>query len=446
MFDYVCAYICIINIQQLGSWLIFLSHINLSWIILLLDFNFFIFLFFFFRLDSLFQSLAHYTGLRSASSDDWADKLNHVYTVLLLILSACVLITRQYVGSSISCWNPGEADKSHHITYAENYCWVSDTFVVSDDERFPNVDENVNHQRISYYQWIPFILIFQAFLFKLPNLIWRLFNGKAGINLEKLVALAHETQFGNYADREKIISHIAHYTNKWITINQELKETSCIKFRQQMAKHACFLCNQKEGTFLTGLYLVSKMFYFTNVIVQFYILDIFLWPEDFNGWDVVMKAFKTGRLTQSSVFPRVTFCDFQVRSVSKHQFRIQCVLPINMFNEKIFLMFWLWFLFVAVCTGLSLLKTIYVSICKKDYTHFAEKYLRCVSVEEDKGSTPDNFFKDFTMKYLKRDGIFVMKVIGRASTDIVVMDLMESLWNIYTSKPKRFNPILSTGV
>lgn len=393
------------------------------------------------RLEKLFGSLARYTGLRSASSDDWSDKLNHVYTVLFLIVSACVLITRQYVGKAISCWNPGEADKSHHITYAENYCWVSDTFVVDNNEAFPRVDEKVNHKRISYYQWVPFILIFQAFLFKLPSLMWRLFINKAGINLEKLVDMAHETQFGNYANREKIITHIAHYMDKWITISQNLKVGSCADCRHQVAVNACLLCNRKEGTLLTGLYLFSKLLFFLNVVIQFYLLDIFLWPEGYNGLEVLLNAFKSGRLDQSPVFPRVTFCDFQVRSISQHHFRIQCVLPINMFNEKIFLMFWLWFLFVAACTGISLLRTTYTSICKKNFTQYATQYLHYVNKEEDT-------VKKFTSKYLKRDGIFILKVIGRISTDIVVTELMEKLWYIYNKNPPNIflNGIQSTNV
>jgi len=46
----------------------------------------------------------------------------------------------------------------------------------------------------------------------------------------------------------------------------------------------------------------------------------------------------------------------QVRRLGAvHRYTIQCVLPINLFNEKIYLFLWFWMVFVAIVTAISAL-------------------------------------------------------------------------------------------
>ena len=48
-------------------------------------------------------------------------------------------------------------------------------------------------QVITYYQWIPVILIMQGTLFYLPSLIWRINSGKSGLNINKISVLLSGT-------------------------------------------------------------------------------------------------------------------------------------------------------------------------------------------------------------------------------------------------------------
>lgn len=39
------------------------------------------------------------------------------------------------------------------------------------------------YRQISYYQWVPFFMLLQAFLYYIPCLMWRLMSDKSGISL-----------------------------------------------------------------------------------------------------------------------------------------------------------------------------------------------------------------------------------------------------------------------
>ena len=41
----------------------------------------------------------------------------------------------------------------------------------------------------------------------------------------------------------------------------------------------------------------------------------------------------------------------------------------------------------------------------------------------------------FTESYLRKDGLFVLKLVAKNSTDLVVADIVAALWENYRSKP-----------
>jgi len=62
----------------------------------------------------------------------------------------------------------------------------------------------------------------------------------------------------------------------------------------------------------------------------------------------------------------------QVRRLGAvHRYTIQCVLPINLFNEKIYMFLWFWTVFVAIVTAISALSWLFniVYIKRKQYVH-----------------------------------------------------------------------------
>jgi hypothetical protein len=48
------------------------------------------------------------------------------------------------------------------------------------DEPFHQVNRK---QVLPYYQWVPFILMFQAVCFLIPNVIWHTFSKSSGVDI-----------------------------------------------------------------------------------------------------------------------------------------------------------------------------------------------------------------------------------------------------------------------
>ena len=57
-------------------------------------------------------SFATYARLKGRYDDDWIDRLNHLYTTIILIIFTIVVSTKQYVGEPIHCWCPAQFEES----------------------------------------------------------------------------------------------------------------------------------------------------------------------------------------------------------------------------------------------------------------------------------------------------------------------------------------------
>ena len=73
-----------------------------------------------------------------------------------------------------------------------SYCWVRGTYYLPHDEYVPTEEElnqsDGSHKNITYYQWVPAILLVQALLFYLPYFVWtNLGPPSCGIDLHSLI-------------------------------------------------------------------------------------------------------------------------------------------------------------------------------------------------------------------------------------------------------------------
>lgn len=330
------------------------------------------------RMPTVSHGLFKWLFWRGATLEDLADRINHFWTFGLLLLFACIVSWKQGYNRPINCWVPAQFTDAM-TRYTEETCWNSYFIVYPQDlekaeeeilemsnitinsgYRFRHVDDalipfvtskkiGINDDLLTkmsttrtVYQWLPIILCFQAFLFKLPNILMYILHSYSGISFEKIAGLTSGYQNMNHQERGVICKQIARYVFNW-----------CGLFG-----------NWLPWRLLTLLWLLVKVLYCVNIVAQMCLVDTLLKTTDppvdnsTSYGDIVGRNLFENNATlwkTSPSFPRVVFCDFNIRQLMNiHFFAVQCNLSANYFNEFIYMFLWVWLLFVAVVTCLSL--------------------------------------------------------------------------------------------
>lgn len=151
---------------------------------------------------------------------------------------------------------------------------------------------------------------------------------------------------------------------------------------------------------------------------------------------VLSKMWRGKSWSTSDRFPRVTLCDFPIRVMGNIQrYTVQCSLPLNLFNEKIYIFIWFWFVFVAIATVVSLVVWCILSLYLPQEVRYVKSRLVAMDAM-DKGDTSKSVTK-FVRHFLRRDGLLLVRLVGKNSSDLIAAELLCGLWKHYkTNKHK----------
>ena len=360
--------------------------------------------------------------------------LNRLYCVIFLIILIILVGSKQYVGKPIACWCPAMFTRQH-VKYADDYCWISNTYYVDFKSDIPSGKELRTENEIEYYQWVPLILAFQAFLFYLPRIIWKQFGSYTFINIKKILIMAEDATYLIGAKRDEAIEDIVSYLEKYIQI-RNCASSSYRKMdilREQMAK-----VGLHYGNCLVLLFMMTSILYMMSAMAQFVLLDVFLGNDFKNfGFDFIAMIFKGKELEDTRRFPRVTFCDLDVRQMTNVQtWTVQCSLPINLFNEKLF--FFDWFMLVVMITMnsihcLCLFILIFLPSCTENFIcNFLE--LGDFSSQQRNLQKFREVQHDFVRNYLRNDGAFIIWLLRNKTNPIITAEIVNRLWNSYSKQ------------
>nr|CAD2189046.1 unnamed protein product [Meloidogyne enterolobii] len=363
--------------------------------------------------------------------------LHSYFTFNFLIGLAILLSYKQFGGRPIECMTPAGFSSSW-TDYTENYCYTANTYFVAIDKAeqiIVNIsDEERRERRISYYQWIPFFLIFQAGCFKVPALIWKYFHAQSGMKVGEILRIATSEANSDPTIRADNINSLCNHLQKVLKFHRrlEMKNSPSQIFRLLNMKYSAY--------YVTLVYLLSKCLFFINVTGQLNFLNRYLFGSNdnfgFEFWRNLLHWNSTF-WKESGVFPRVTWCDFDVREMGQSvNHTVQCVLVLNVFMEKAFMLLWdgiqFWQLLLWLILVLGLF---YGYLSTASAEHFIFNHLEMAGeplFDKDPNILQPKQIQQcvakFIVKYLKTDGLFILRLIAQHADVQMSTQLIYKMW------------------
>ncbi|RWS23996.1 innexin-like protein [Leptotrombidium deliense] len=294
----------------------------------------------------LFDSLKAFVKQPSCIIDNQLFRLHYKFTVLILVAFSIMVTARQYFGDPIDCISRDDVPNN----LLDTFCWIHTTFSLEDSWKkqvgvevpYPGVDKSLpNSKKVyhAYYQWVCFVLFFQAAFFYVPRYIWKAYEG--GRMKSLMLGLNSPV------------------------IDEESKK----KNLPLLVKYLEYNINNHNGGF--WMYVFAEVLNLVNVLVQMVAMDRFLHGEfmtygfkvlAFTEWDFSVRYDPMIR-----VFPRLTKCTFHrfgsSGDIQKHD--AMCILPINIINEKVYIFLWFWFCFLLIATLFGLVYRLMIIMIPK---------------------------------------------------------------------------------
>jgi len=379
-------------------------------------------------------------ALTERNDDDAYDRLSLRWTAGLFALFVIIVSTSNFVGDPIHCWVPAYFHGSWE-KYVDSYCWVRNTYYYPFQEDIPRDHTEREKHPIIYYQWVPLILMVQGLFFYLPIVFWRNLNTTTGIDVNDIVETAEKVEKAEDLDeRSKLLRLLAAQMKRSLRI---LKNPHVLPGKytlKSFIRSCCGVCHSRGGSFLTVLYLFIKLIFVANAVGQLWLTNAFLgpWQYEYYGFHVIQAMYNGVDWTQSPRFPRVTLCDLDVRRLgNNHKYTVQCVLTINLFNEKIYLFLWFWMVMVAFISAFGFIMWFASTFVFKDDFKYVYKYL-CL---------PNHLFipthkadramlHHFLDEYLRRDGVLVVRLIDYNTNKITMSNFLSMLYEDWITKDK----------
>lgn len=284
--------------------------------------------------------LKYLTKIDFVTIDDLVFRLHYRFTFISLLVCSVLITGEQFFGKPIKCIKGGDVPEK----LLETYCWVEGTFTLPKGllkaigtevaapgiEQFYEKDEIIEH---AYYQWVCVVLFLQGLAFYVTRMLWKGW------------------------ERGKI-KHLIMDLNKVILKAdvKKIKEDTLVEYLSK---------NRGRHNAYAFRYFICEVLNLFNVIIQMIFVNWFLGGEFSKyGIDVLKYIDRDpGEVDpMAKVFPKLTKCTFRRFGPSGDVmiFDNLCLIPLNILNEKIYIVLWFWFYILLIFSGLMVLYRIVI--------------------------------------------------------------------------------------
>ncbi|XP_033330436.2 optic ganglion reduced [Megalopta genalis] len=277
----------------------------------------------------LLGDLGQYLKWQEITTDSMVFRLHNHFTAVLLFTCSMVITATQYVGNPINCIVQGLP--THPIN---TYCWITSTFTMPDafnrqvglEVAHPGVANDFGdvdaRKYYTYYQWVCFVLFFQAVMCYVPQWLWNMWEG--GLINALVMGMNHGLDQDENIQKKKSV-----LTDYLMT---HIKSHNMYAYRYFACEALCLV----------------------NIFLQMYLMNRFF-DGEFLSYGLRVLQFSEAPQEERVdpmvyVFPRVTKCIFHkygpTGTIQKHD--SLCILPLNIVNEKTYIFIWFWFTILSV--------------------------------------------------------------------------------------------------
>jgi hypothetical protein len=335
---------------------------------------------------------------------DIADKLTWKITAqILVVLILIVFNAKEFVNKVISCavpmyFSPNQEEYANEICFITNKYYVNENHEIflhkSNETLISNsllknnfngtitINDRTKVQNVSYYLWIPYILLLQGFLFLVPEKLWYLtLNFHTKIDIKDL--LRASLVFENKNKKNNAVFDCS--------IQYILLKDPSYKYIIQNISKEMFSLKYSKKLFFT--YIVIKLFNITLTIANIYTINFLLEITSFDFMtnmthNLISNFFSKGfeinshrnssynHYIDSTYFPIKSLCLFRIRELGSinNLYAVMCALPLNMFIKYLFFFLFSWYIIIIIIQVYCTIRFI------KSYSHssrylFSKKYL-----------------------------------------------------------------------